>query len=144
MPGPPPKRSTERRRRNSPAAELSPALPGPVDQPPADEAWHEIARDWYESLARSGQARYYEPSDWQTARVWAWALSGTLASPDGIDVKVLTAWQSASTELLTTEGARRRARLEIERAQAGEAAPTPPVVVKKSSKDRLGVVREAG
>jgi hypothetical protein len=61
----------------------------------------------------SGQARWYQPSDWQTARVWAELLSRQLASGRP-SAQMVAAWQQAATELLTTEGARRRARIELE------------------------------
>jgi hypothetical protein len=114
--GPIPTRSDQRRRRNKPADGLKvSSAPGAssVRQPPADESWHQMARDWYGSLAESGQARWYQPSDWQTARVWAELLSRQLASGRP-SAQMVAAWQTAATELLTTEGARRRARIELE------------------------------
>lgn len=135
--GPVPARSDQRRRTNSPAAEKVDALPGAVEQPAANEDWHALATEWYESLARSGQARYYEPSDWSTARLWAELLSRQLFSGRGVSAQMMATWHSATTDLLTTEGARRRARMEIERAnEAGEAA-APPAPVKASAKARL-------
>jgi hypothetical protein len=115
--GPVPKRSTERRRRNKPeGAEVTtvPAAKQLVQSPPADESWHQIARNWYDSLATSGQAVFYEPSDWATARYVAEAMSRGLQQPR-FSAQLFAAVSSAMTELLTTEGARRRARLEIER-----------------------------
>ena len=87
---------------------------GRVDQPPADELWHPIALDWYRSLAESGQAQFYEPSDWQTARYVAESMSRNLGAPR-FSAQLFAAVMGAMTELLTTEGARRRARLEVER-----------------------------
>ena len=113
--GPVPKRSAERRRRNKPeGVEItSVAAPaGVVECPPADEAWHPIAKDWYESLAVSGQAVFYEPSDWATARYVAEAMSRGLES-SRFSAQLFAAVSAAMTELLTTEGARRRARMEI-------------------------------
>lgn len=120
MPGPVPKRSDERRRRNkSSRAEAVPVV-GVVEIPAAHEDWHPIARDWYVSLSLSGQAKFYEPSDWQQARLWAEVLSRQL---DGrVSAQMMATWSAAATELLTTEGARRRARMEIERKSV-EAAP---------------------
>ncbi|NUP43487.1 MAG: hypothetical protein HOY76_42315 [Streptomyces sp.] len=123
--GPVPKRSTERRRRNKPeGAEVTtvPAAKQDVECPPADESWHQIARDWYDSLARSGQAVFYEPSDWATARYVAEAMSRGLQQ-SRFSAQLFAAVSSAMTELLTTEGARRRARLEIERGTKDEGKP---------------------
>lgn len=84
-----------------------------------EEAWHPLARQWYESLAKSGQAVFYEPSDWQTARVLAEILSRALSSRK-LNASLIERWQSGATELLTTEGARRRVRVELEREDEEE------------------------
>lgn len=119
--GPVPTRSDQRRRQNKNPEGIA-TVKGPgvrAEQPPADESWHSMARDWYESLASSGQARWYQPSDWQTARVWAELLSRQLASGRP-SAQMIAAWQQAATELLTTEGARRRARVELEAPDVDE------------------------
>lgn len=120
--GPVPTRSDQRRRQNkNPEGIETVRAPGAalVEQPEADPAWHSMARDWYESLAESGQVRWYQPSDWQTARVWAELLSRQLSSGRP-SAQMVAAWQQAATELLTTEGARRRARIELEAPAADE------------------------
>ena len=114
MPGPIPKRSEERRRVNKvPDLERAPGA-ATVRVPPASKDWHPIARDWYRSLRASGQSRYYEPSDWATARALADQLSKMLYldQPNGA---MLTAWVNASRDLLTTEAQRRRVHLELTR-----------------------------
>jgi len=119
--GPVPKRSSERRRRNKDSqVESVKPLRERVDQPPAEDRWHPIARDWYESLAESGQAQFFEPSDWQYARVVADALSRNLKQRAKFSAVLFASVTSAMNDLLTTEGARRRVRLEIERAGIGE------------------------
>lgn len=92
-----------------------------VDQGLPDETaeWDPVAREWYRSLADSAQHQFYEPSDWATAKVAAIVLSEALkALREGRRGAgtLLERWQMVSTELLTTEGARRRARMEIDRA----------------------------
>lgn len=85
-----------------------------VDEGPSiDSEWHPLARDWYRSLAESGQSIFYEPSDWQTARVLAELLSRALKAGK-VTASLIERWQIGATELLTTEGARRRVRLELE------------------------------
>lgn len=93
-----------------------------------DPGWHPLARDWYRSLAESAQAQFYEPSDWQTARVLTELLSRSLRS-GRVTAALVERWQVGATELLTTEGARRRARLELERQTdgAGQAQEAPVV-----------------
>jgi|SRR5690606_4558217 len=123
--GPIPKRSEERRRANKPEGpELVTIAPvvGVVECPPADESWHPIAREWYDSLAVSAQSRFYEPSDWATARYVAEAMSRGLQS-SRFSAQLFAAVSSAMTELLTTEGARRRARMEIERVGVKDDKP---------------------
>jgi len=138
--GPVPKRSTERRRRNKPeGVEVTSVPVGAVEVtcPPADESWHDIARDWYESLAKSGQATFYEPSDWATARYVAEAMSRGLGA-SRFSAQLFAAVSSAMTELLTTEGARRRARLEIERGKSGEEGKPADVTALDDYRAALG------
>jgi len=126
MSGPVPKRSSERRRRNKSGDVESVDFGGVVEQPPAHESWHRIAREWYESLAESGQAQFYEPSDWRTAQYVAEAMSRNLES-GRFSGQLFAAVMSAMTDLLTTEGSRRRARLEIERGEVVEEQPVTAI-----------------
>ncbi|MEV4424058.1 hypothetical protein AB0K23_01515 [Streptomyces sp. NPDC049602] len=125
--GPIPKRSEERRRRNKddgPALAKAPA--GPVDIPdlPApDPDWHPIATDWYLSLQDSGQAAFYQASDWATARYAAELMSRLLKSDRAPNGQLVAALNSVMGSLLTTEGDRRRARIELERKPATQAVP---------------------
>jgi hypothetical protein len=68
--GPVPKPSSQRRRRNKPegAAPAKPPARRVVAAPSPDPEWHPIALDWFNSLEESGQAQFYEASDWMTAR----------------------------------------------------------------------------
>ena len=116
-----PKRSSERRRRNV-DSRPDHAAAGEVDPPPAAEHWHELAADWYRSLQRSGQSVFYEQSYWETARIWAELLSRQLES-GRVSAQMIQAWQTAAGELLTTEGARRKARLELDRAEESDEVP---------------------
>ena len=119
MPGPIPKRSSERRRANkTPGLTQAPAA-GSVRVPPARKGWHPIAAAWYRSLKASGQARYYEPSDWAQAQVLAESLSRMLHA-DEINAAMLNTILQGSRDLLTTEGQRRRLRLELVREGVAE------------------------
>lgn len=129
--GPVSKRSDQLRRRNTPdipvdsaPAAVSVEIPGP------DDDWHPVARQWYVALGLSGQRIFYEPSDWATAYLIAESISRDLkpqfvaATEQGEVIKEcipmkgasLTAYLRAMTALLATEGDRRRARLELQRA----------------------------
>ncbi len=121
--GPVPKRSSERRRRNAESkVEQVPAIVETVTVPPANPAWHAIALGWYESLQTSGQSLYYEPSDWWAAQFIAEAMSRNLKQRQKFSAVLFAGVMSGMSDLLTTEAARRRVRMEIERDQ-GEQQP---------------------
>ncbi|GHF03633.1 hypothetical protein [Streptomyces morookaense] len=119
-----PKRSSERRRRNKdndgPTLIRAASAPGLVSWPDPDPDWHPVAADWYASLAASDQSRFYEPSDVAVARYVAEATSRTLHS-SRFSAQLFAAVSSAMTDLLTTEGGRRRVRVELERSATEEA-----------------------
>lgn len=87
---------------------------GIVEQPPADADWHQIARDWYESLACSGQAIFFEPSDWAAAHYVAAVMTRNIQAPR-FNAQLFGSVWAAMNDLMTTEGSRRRLRLELER-----------------------------
>ncbi|WP_225448343.1 hypothetical protein [Streptacidiphilus sp. P02-A3a] len=121
MPGPVPKRSDQRRRRNTddgPALVKAPAAKAPAI-PRADADWHPIARRWYDSLRKSGQAQFYESSDWMTAVYLAEAMSRNLGQTK-FSAQLFQSVMAGMTDLLTTEGARRRARVELQREDAAD------------------------
>lgn len=121
--GPIPKRSDRRLGHGSKAEAARVdrvAVAGPaVPMPPADGSWHPLAAGWYRSLGESGQARFYEPSDWVTAKVWAEVLSRQLAG-GRVSAQRVATWAAGATELLTTEGSRRRARVELARGSVDQ------------------------
>lgn len=111
-----------------------------VEAPPADPEWQPAAVRWYESLKLSGQARFYEPSDWSLAWFLAESMSRDLgeqflgfegvgpgetrAHYGRIPLKgaSLAAYLKGMSALLATEGDRRRAALELQRASKGPDA----------------------
>lgn len=80
----------------------------------ADPAWHPIALQFYESLQVSGQALYYEQSDVATAYYVTDAMSQNLQQGK-FSAMLFASVMSAMTDLLVTEGARRRAKVELQR-----------------------------
>ena len=88
MPGPPPKKDAERTRNNVP--ESGAARHGqlrPVTIPNADRKnWHPRALAWFESLKDSGQADYYQASDWAMAKVIADYLTLWYERPRAMDM----------------------------------------------------------
>lgn len=141
--GPPPKRSEERRRRNKTDASGRPyedvieavvidqqaELLAEVVIPSPDPTWHPIARMFWDSLLKSGQSMWYEPSDWAVAFLVTESMSRDLnpqvvgitetgeVVKDTIPLKgaSLSAYQKAFTALLVNEGDRRKLRLELSR-----------------------------
>lgn len=86
------------------------------DLPDPSPSWDPIAADWYLSLRKSGQAAFYQPSDWAVARYAAELMSRVLdCSERGPNGQLVAALNSVMSSLLTTEGDRRRARMELER-----------------------------
>lgn len=117
MSGPVPKRSTQRRRVNKTEIPIDNATAGDAfDWPAPDEYWCDMAKDWFASLGKSGQATFYERSDLQMARVAGEVLSRMLTAPR-LSSTLLASWIQLSAALLTTEGDRRRLRIELERPQ---------------------------
>ena len=111
MPGPVPKRSDQRRRTNSPRADRV-AVEGAVRGPDLEGEHCSSGVRMYEAMRRSGQAAFFEPSDWAMAQ-WAVELMDRFeAKPQAVMAQVI---QSMWTNLLATEGDRRRLRVELER-----------------------------
>lgn len=123
MPGPVPKRSEERIRRNEeilPAEKLE--CVGEVVVPPLNLPFepHPMVVDFYDSLVISGQSKFYEPSDWEYARLVCFIMQ-TIVSTNRPSSEMFKALQTAMSNLLVTEGDRRRLRLEIVRTQENKS-----------------------
>ena len=113
MSGPAPKRESQRRRRNKDGGQVEKGtLAVDVEQPEPPEGLHSRAESWYRSLATSGQAEFYTDSDWQVALLCAHAIDLFMDTGRATLLAEVRAFQS---QLLATEGERRRARLELER-----------------------------
>lgn len=106
--------------------------------PPVDKDWHPIARNWYESLGKSGQSEFYEASDWALAQLTAESISRDLepqvigrnkATGKPIKAKMpikgasLSAYLSSMTALMVSEGDRRRAGIELRKVGPETAEP---------------------
>ena len=127
--GPIPNRSDQRVRRNKPDVPIEKitAIGGvPVpDLGILNPHW--LVRDMYNSLKVSAQKKYFEPSDWQYARLAMFTLNEMLQpSEDGKPARIsamkLQVVNQMLGSLLMTEGERRRVRIEVEREQsAGDA-----------------------
>lgn len=135
--GPAPKRSTQRRRRNTSEGTKTTSAPGApaVEAPKPNSKWHPIVKRWFTALGESGQSAFYEPSDWAMAEVIAESMSRDLKpKPIGVDDdgkpitvhmpisgQALAAYLKGMTGLLVSEVDRRRAGIELTRpAPAGD------------------------
>lgn len=97
----------------------------PVEVPEPDPDWHPIARQMWDSLELSGQADWYQQSDW----AFAWSLMDDLSYyKKGVkrSGQMLQSIYSALERLLVTEADRRRLRIELTEAtpQAVDASVT--------------------
>jgi hypothetical protein len=120
--GPVPKRSDERIRRNKPDRPIEKvSVLGVVKIPDLGlDDPHDVTADLYQALLDSAQSKYFEPSDWAYARFCLHFADKLLkqARPSG---QVLATVHSMLSDLLVSEGSRRRFRIEIERAESGTA-----------------------
>lgn len=131
--GPVPKRSDQRRRRNKPEADAPAvvvAMGQQVVKPPTeDRAWHPYAKDWFRALKRSGQAQFYQESDWREAKLVAWLITQELSSPTGARAGMMDVIFSRADALMTTEGARRWLRVELITPKATDEAKEATVSI---------------
>lgn len=117
---PVPKRDSQVRRRNKDRQQAEKGtLAVEVEQPEPREGLHPQAASWYRSLATSGQAEFYADSDWQVALLCAEAIHLFMETGRATLLAEVTRMRS---QLLDTEGDRRRVRLELERVTANEGA----------------------
>lgn len=123
--GPAPKRSTQRRRQNKESQPEKVAVADTLHGEPLTGRHCAQAKRFWDALRRSGQAQFYQPSDWAAAELVVLAIDAFVAKPSAF---MLTALNSAMSGLLVTEADRRRARLELERPAGGAAGETSPNV----------------
>ena len=119
MPGPVPKREEDRVRNGTPGFEAEKLeVTGTVVVPPLNLPFdpHPMVQDFYDSLVISGQSKFYEPSDWEYARLVCFIMQ-TIVTSARQSSEMFKALQTAMSNLLVTEGDRRRLRLEIARSE---------------------------
>lgn len=131
--GPIPKRTEQLRRNNAKPVQNAASLSEGFEPWEADDDWHPVAIRVYEAACNSGQRVFYEESDWALL----WNLCENMSrdlKPQVIGVhpetgKVMRAKQSIRgttlnaytrimQDLMLTEAARRRARVELVRGYA--------------------------
>lgn len=132
MPGPIPKRDSERVRRNKPDIPTDTVTAiGTVDVPDLGLIFPcDLVIDFWNALKDSAQSKYYEASDWQYARMALHFADGLIKSEKPSSM-MLTVVNSMLADLLVAEGQRRRVRMEIEREQARAEVTQLSDVIKK-------------
>lgn len=123
--GPVPKRSEDRRRRNAPERPVLRAVSGSVGFSPSSPSpdWEPVAVRFYQACLVSGQAQFYEPSDYELL----WSLCDDLSEykrSGARSAMKLQALLSGFSSLLVTEGDRRRLQVETSR-DAAEVEESP-------------------
>lgn len=113
---PTPKRSSQRRRTNSPAVDKA-VSDGQIRGPELTGDHSDLGRRWWEALRRSGQAQWFEPSDWMQAEIVVAGIDNFVEKPSAAMLNMIS---QASGPLLVTEGDRRRLRVELERVPESE------------------------
>ena len=150
--GPIPKRDDERVRRNVPENPTETIqVIGTVQIPELgdvsyDGETHPIIIEMYEAMKESAAVKFFEPTDWQFARLTMLTLNQELIAAKQwgkpIGAMKLTAINQMLSALLLTEGDRRRARLEIERV--GNAQDGKVVDVTDMLRQRLAAGGNGG
>jgi hypothetical protein len=139
--GPVPKRSEDRIRHDSNVIDKVQAF-GVVRKPDLGlgDSVHPIITDFWNSVGESAQSRYYEASDWQYLRTSLHFLNQLLKS-NKPSAQMLTVVNQMLTDLLVSEGSRRRVRMEIERnvtSQDAEVKNLSDYFKQLSEKNDLG------
>ena len=115
--GPVPKRSESRVRRNKSETETITAAGGrKVTIPRMNGQWHPVAKMMWRSAKESGQAQFYESTDWATLYSLCDNMTYALAQKKRPAQLIQTIYSELSN-LLFTEGARRRVQVELNRPQ---------------------------
>jgi len=120
--GPVPKRDSERIRRNKPDVPMATIHAiGAVKVPELDlEDPHSIVVELWQGMVDSAQSKYFEPSDWAFARMTLHFANQQIQKGGRVNGQVLATVASMLSNLLVTEGDRRKVRVEVERTEVRE------------------------
>lgn len=142
MRGPIPKRSdegdrrTQARKAQQPGGVSRASHGRTVTIPEPDEGWHPIARMIWDAMLESGQAAFYESSDW--AMLYSFCDDMTYYKSMGKrSAQMLASIYSMGTSLLLTEGDRRRVQIELDR-RTEEDLESAGVTVMRRFKEQVG------
>ena len=137
MPGPMPRREADLARpRERKGKDMVPVTKGELRSvriPRVDPDWHPISKMLYESMKKSGQADFYQQSDW----AFAYSICEDLSlykNSSKRSGQMLQSIYSAMERLLITEGDRRRVRIELH-APEDEGEPAAVLAIADYKKD---------
>lgn len=137
--GPVPNRSEDlarpRERKGGQVDSITKGVSQPATIPEPDPDWHAIAVIFWHSALESGQASFYQSSDY----AFLYSLCDDLSYyKKGVkrSGQMLASIYSAMERLLITEGDRRRVRVELDEPESDE--PGAEVVVLDGYRDALG------
>lgn len=126
MPGPIPNHSSDlSRASNANRANRPPLVKGiakKVDIPDPDLNWHKVAKMVWDSLEQSGQSDFYQQSDWAVAYMMCDTIS-EYRKATRRSAQMLQSIQTMMTNLMLTEGDRRRLRIELGEEPREEESP---------------------
>lgn len=147
MPGPAPKRSDERIRRNKPATNVDKFdLDGTVEIPNAF-FFNTYVNDIWISLKESAHAQFYEPTDWAYAKFVLKMIDDQIGDGDKFQHLSAVMWSTIKDmmgQLLLTEADRRRVHIEVTRNGAKAQGEEGQVVSAADRfRDRFEQQREA-
>ena len=117
MPGPLPKRASQRRRANKPksygASEPTTLDPvASVVQPELGFKTNSLISDLWAALAGSGEAAFYSSADWQRARLELWCGNRLLSGGRAPGAQAWATFQAGLTALLVSPAEKRRLGIE--------------------------------
>ena len=92
-----------------------------VPVPSESREWHPVAKRLWRAAKDSGQAQFYQPSDWAVFYFLMEELSEYVRAPRR-NGQILTAILSGLSTLLVTEGDRRRLQVELTQPSSEELA----------------------
>lgn len=141
MPGPIPMRESElarpRSRGQGPEApQVTRGELRPTSPPEPNPEWHISARRLWDAALVSGQADFYQDTDWAMLHFLCGEMSDYARSSKKSSM-MLASIMSGLTSLLLTEGDRRRARIELTAPEPEK--PTAAVLALADYRDQLGL-----
>ncbi|MET9861971.1 hypothetical protein ABZY93_22140 [Streptomyces smyrnaeus] len=140
MPGPVPNREADlarpRERKGGDVQSVTKGVMREVQIPNAPRDWHPIARRLWDALKTSGQADFYQNSDW----AFAYSLCEDLSHYKKAGKRsgqMLQTIYSAFERLLVAEGDRRRVRIELQ--EPADETQSASITAIADYKKELGV-----